>query len=44
MSLIESAFRYQPVDGIPLDLLAAGLVVMGICAVGFGLLFWFSKE
>ena len=44
MSLVESTFRYQPVEGIPLDLLAAGLLVAAICLAGFTILFWFSKE
>lgn len=44
MSLIDEAFRYQPVDGIPLDLLAAGLLVAAIAVVVSAILFWFSQE
>ena len=44
MSLIDEAFRYQPVDGIPIDLLAAGLFVAAIAVVVAGILFWFSQE
>ena len=44
MSLIDDAFRYQPVDGIPMDLLAAGLLVAAIAIPVFVILLWFSQE